>query len=179
VKALMGELNSCICMLISSVYILASYTTAHFIHSFVQSSGLENRKLTAVVIHCADHATSLYLLKLALTSLTSGGHSVGIVRWQTKAPEYFFFGSKYQKHCTHYGNFMSVSICLIAGPNFMSGLRCCFHYHAHFCSCANTTVWRYILMCLISNDADPKGFLRWCIILRIPGFSDFVHHLIF
>jgi hypothetical protein len=45
-------------------------------------------KLTAVGIRCADHAT-LYLLKLALTSPTSGGRSVGIVRWRTKAPEFF------------------------------------------------------------------------------------------
>jgi hypothetical protein len=28
-------------------------------------------------------------LKLALTSLTSGGRSVGIVRWRTNAPEVF------------------------------------------------------------------------------------------
>jgi hypothetical protein len=32
---------------------------------------------------------TLYPLKLALTSPTSGGHSVGIVRWRTKAPEFF------------------------------------------------------------------------------------------
>jgi hypothetical protein len=30
---------------------------------------------------------TLYPLKLALTSPTSGGRSVGIVRWRTKAPE--------------------------------------------------------------------------------------------
>jgi hypothetical protein len=33
---------------------------------------------------------TLYPLKLALTSPTSGGRSVGIVRWRTKAPEFFF-----------------------------------------------------------------------------------------
>jgi hypothetical protein len=32
---------------------------------------------------------TLYRLKLALTSPTSGGRSVGIVRWQTKAPVFF------------------------------------------------------------------------------------------
>jgi hypothetical protein len=31
---------------------------------------------------------TLYPLKLALTSPTSGGRSVGIVRWQTKAPQF-------------------------------------------------------------------------------------------
>jgi hypothetical protein len=32
---------------------------------------------------------TLYPLKLALTSSTSGGRSVDIVRWRTKAPEFF------------------------------------------------------------------------------------------
>jgi len=39
---------------------------------------------------CADHVTPLYLQKLALTSLTGGGRSVGIVRVRTKATEFFF-----------------------------------------------------------------------------------------
>jgi hypothetical protein len=38
-----------------------------------------------------DHATSLYPQKLALTSPTSGGRSVGIVRWRTKATELVSF----------------------------------------------------------------------------------------
>ena len=38
---------------------------------------------------CADHVTPLYPLKLALTSPTGGGHSVGIVRSRTKATEFF------------------------------------------------------------------------------------------
>jgi hypothetical protein len=48
-------------------------------------SGLKNRDLTAVGIRCADHSTPLYPQKLALTSLTSGGRSVGIVRLRTKS----------------------------------------------------------------------------------------------
>jgi hypothetical protein len=32
---------------------------------------------------------TLYQLKLALTSATSGGRSVGIVRWRTETPEFF------------------------------------------------------------------------------------------
>ena len=36
-------------------------------------------------IHCADHVTPLYPEKLALTSPTGGGRSVGIVRSRTKA----------------------------------------------------------------------------------------------
>ena len=36
---------------------------------------------------CADHVTPLYPQKLALTSPTGGGRSVGIVRVRTKATE--------------------------------------------------------------------------------------------
>jgi len=36
---------------------------------------------------CADHVTPLYPQKLALTSTTGGGRSVGIVRVRTKAKE--------------------------------------------------------------------------------------------
>jgi len=42
-----------------------------------------------VGIRCADHVTPLYLQKLALTLLTVGGRSVGIVRSWTKATEFF------------------------------------------------------------------------------------------
>jgi hypothetical protein len=39
-------------------------------------------------ICCADHATPLYQLKLALTSPAGCGRSVGIVRLRTKATEF-------------------------------------------------------------------------------------------
>ena len=56
-----------------------------------KSSGSRSRKqrLTAVGTRCADHVTPLYPKKLALTSLTGGGRSVGIVRVRTKATEFF------------------------------------------------------------------------------------------
>jgi len=38
---------------------------------------------------CADHVTPLYPQKLALTSPTGGGRSVGIVRVRTKATEFY------------------------------------------------------------------------------------------
>ena len=41
-------------------------------------------------IRCADHMTPLYPQKLALSSPTGGGRSVGIVRSRTKATEFFF-----------------------------------------------------------------------------------------
>ena len=37
---------------------------------------------------CTDHVTPLYPQKLALTSPTGGGRSVGIVRVRTKATEF-------------------------------------------------------------------------------------------
>ena len=62
-------------------------------------------------IRCADHVTPLYPQKLALTSPTGGGRSVGIVRSRTKATEFLvsfsyvyyselFRGHEYQDH--HY-----------------------------------------------------------------------------
>jgi len=60
-----------------------------------KSSGSRSRKqrLTAVGTRCADHVTPLYLQKLALTSPTGGGRSVGIVRVRTKATEFFSVSS--------------------------------------------------------------------------------------
>ena len=42
-------------------------------------------------IRCADHVTPLYPQKLALTSPTGGGRSVGIVRSRTKATEFSLY----------------------------------------------------------------------------------------
>ena len=55
-----------------------------------KSSGSRSRKqrLTAVGTSYADHVTPLYPQKLALTSPTGGGRSVGIVRSRTKATEF-------------------------------------------------------------------------------------------
>jgi hypothetical protein len=48
---------------------------------------VKKNEITAVGILRADHATPLYPQKLSLTSPTSGGRSVGIVRSRTKFTE--------------------------------------------------------------------------------------------
>jgi hypothetical protein len=59
-----------------------------YLNKKVAAPGLVNRDLTAVGIRCADHVTPLYPQKLALTSPTGSGRSVGIVRSQTMATEF-------------------------------------------------------------------------------------------
>jgi hypothetical protein len=54
-------------------------------------------------IRRTDHATPLYPQKLALTSLTSGGRSVGIVRSRTKAMKlvYHLLNVHYRCYINH------------------------------------------------------------------------------
>jgi hypothetical protein len=55
-----------------------------------------------VGICCANHATPLYPQELAVTSPTSGGCSVSIVRMRTKATEFSF--SLMQEYNREVGN---------------------------------------------------------------------------
>jgi hypothetical protein len=58
--------------------------------SYEVSNRSRKPRLMAVGIRCADHATPSTRKKLTLTSPTSGGRSVGIVRLRTKATEFSF-----------------------------------------------------------------------------------------
>ena len=49
---------------------------------------IEGKIKGGIGIRCADHVTPLYPQKLALTSPTGSGRSVGIVRSRTKATEF-------------------------------------------------------------------------------------------
>jgi hypothetical protein len=60
-------------------------------------SGLESREYGRKAIRSADYATPLYPQKLALTSLTSGGSSVGIVRSRPQATEFVFYTASVHK----------------------------------------------------------------------------------
>jgi len=70
---------------------------------------------------CADHVTPLYPQKLALTSPTGGGRSVGIVRMRTKATEfslvYIAFISLEGGACIFLRHFVT---CLFAQTNALS-----------------------------------------------------------
>jgi hypothetical protein len=54
-------------------------------------SGLEIREYALGIRH-SDHVAPLYPQKLALTSPTRCGRSVGIVRSRTQATEFVFYG---------------------------------------------------------------------------------------
>jgi hypothetical protein len=69
---------------------LSLVSTTEELGRISSGSGLESRD-TAVGIRHADHMASSIRKKLALTSLTSGGRSVGIVRLRTEATEFIFF----------------------------------------------------------------------------------------
>jgi hypothetical protein len=62
-------------------------TVSRFLIYLWLYTGSRKSRLTAVGIRCAEHATPPIRKKLALTSPTCGGRSVGIVRLRTKATE--------------------------------------------------------------------------------------------
>jgi hypothetical protein len=75
-------------------------TTESYLEEIVAAPVWKGEK-TAVGIRRADYATPLYPQKLALTSLTNGGRSVGIVCLRTEAKELFFIRQKKAEQDTH------------------------------------------------------------------------------
>jgi len=97
----------------------------------ISGSGPENR-LTAVGIHCANHVKPLYPKKLALTSPTGGGRSVGIVRLRTKATEFFLYV------CTHVYVCMFVLMCVWT----------CVCMYVRMCMYVCVCVFVYVCVCV-------------------------------
>ena len=100
-------------------------------------------------IRCADHVTHLYPQKLALTSPTSGGRSVGIVRSRTKATEFFFFllparNIHFQRNSWKLPlfiyNFIGCSLSKLNTASFACCSRLCHWIESGFVSCVSRRV---------------------------------------
>jgi hypothetical protein len=73
-------------------------------------SGSRKSRLIAVGMRCIDHATLSNSQKLALTSLTSGGRSISIVRLRTEATEFSFLVSRYNMREINKQNFLCIDL---------------------------------------------------------------------
>jgi hypothetical protein len=73
-------------------------TTEELLGRKSRDSGLENREYDHKDPSGLPRGT-LYPQKLAITSPTSGGRSVGIIRSRTQATEFSFYANKNQDGC--------------------------------------------------------------------------------
>jgi hypothetical protein len=129
---------------------------------------------------------TLYPLKLTLTSPTSGGRSVGIVRWRTTAREFICCSYKSQRSETFpnspRGACTIVWVLRIKGIYFYYGatnlwnsvsrapffrimlLANSFNEDTHYCSTLNCLSYKKFLdVCWIKT--------LWCIFYKIPVFQ--------
>ena len=109
-----------------------------------KSSGSRSRKqrLTAVGTCCADHVTPLYPQKVALTSPTGGGRSVGIVRMRTKATEF---------------RLVLVTNCDKVWTPFFTFSR--IPFHILLCKVSNTHIKSISILCKDENNT--QLLVRW------------------
>ena len=110
---------------------------------------------------CADHATPVYLQKLALTSPTSGGRSVGIVRSRTKATEFVCFVVCCGFFCAQDWKFLVLLI-----PSRVNTTSSVSTMSGRICSCSCC----HIQNCMWLARSPHK---RWCVVV---GDMDGNHH---
>ena len=115
---------------------------------------------------CTDHVTPLYPQKLALTSPTGGGRSVGIVRSRTKATEF----SLYMLVCF-------VCVCFV---NYVLSLLCLriiifmFMYSYCFVCSVMDILFHCVVLCIVC--------VYMCTVLLPPSVKQTavnkIHHII-
>ena len=116
----------------------------------------------AAGIRCADHMTPLYPQKLALTSPTGGGRSVGIVRLRTKVTEFFYIyiyvTDKVKRRLVCHKrikiqrNGYSYSIFYVLSGNWMFVFRTCEALNSDACICLVRSRSCLYFMCFKSGS---------------------------
>jgi hypothetical protein len=113
-----------------------------------------NNENTAVGICHADHVAPLYQQKLALTSPTSGGCSVGIVRSRTQTTEFVCF------------LIMEVTM------NAVYATLCCVDCIYSNLNCTHNRMLNTHMKWIMES----KGFWQWYITLGITRFMGINHY---
>jgi hypothetical protein len=112
-------------------------TTEELLEKRSSGSGLENPRLTAVGIRCADHVTPS-THKSRHYFADSGGLSVGIVRLRTKATEFSFLVNTLCRNFLMTKVFKLWNIVRhdlgVSAPSMCNGVRCSFIRHC-FTTC--------------------------------------------
>jgi hypothetical protein len=122
---------------------------------------VKKTEVTAVGIRHADHTTPpLYPPKLALTSSTSGGRSVGIVSLQTKAMKlcstYFSLHGHHQVLQLSYGRnchaSVTVAIYVLVYPIVMGGSLCFVLFCVCVCVCVRARACVVVMTVTMADE---------------------------
>jgi hypothetical protein len=109
----------------STFYILFTYTEI-YINTFLYAIwSVKKTEITALEIRCADHATFCICKKLALSSPTSSGRSIGVVSLRISATELCFVchlevGMEYLRGFLDYSAIFSSFVAYIVIPLYSS-----------------------------------------------------------